>query len=279
MATVELDPASGRYRIRFRYGGRPYKRTLKTADKREAHRICCCVEETLSLIHRGSITVPDDAEPGAFILSDGKRMKKVAAPAVRNTGDLFEAYKNSVPEGAKEANTLEGERRHMRHLGRHIKLSSIAQSITAADLQRYILLRSHDFWHGTSIRPDTIRKELTTFRLIWNWAVHHGHLKGKAPLQGLKYPLRPERPPFMMLAEIRRRIARGGLNKLQIAELWECLFLSTHEVQSLIDFVAQQELPSVVYPMLLLVAHLGEEVSCCARKSTTSISMRSFENS
>ena len=36
MAFLELDSASGYYRIRFCYGGRPFKRSLKTRDRIEA---------------------------------------------------------------------------------------------------------------------------------------------------------------------------------------------------------------------------------------------------
>ncbi len=36
VASLEHDPASGCYRVRFRYGGKPYKRSLKTIGKRVA---------------------------------------------------------------------------------------------------------------------------------------------------------------------------------------------------------------------------------------------------
>jgi hypothetical protein len=34
MASLELDPASGRYRVRFRFEGREYKRSLRTKQQR-----------------------------------------------------------------------------------------------------------------------------------------------------------------------------------------------------------------------------------------------------
>jgi len=33
MASLELDPLSGNYRIRFRYHGQPYKRSLHTKKR------------------------------------------------------------------------------------------------------------------------------------------------------------------------------------------------------------------------------------------------------
>ena len=176
MAYLEVDPDSGNYRVRFRYAGRSYKRSLKTKQHREAQAIRGRIAETLWLIERGRLEVPVDADPATFILSDGKLNGKPKVRKVQTLNDLFDAYQEMLPEGAKEVTTLVAERRHMRHLSRHLKASKVAQSITVTDLQGYVEKRSHDCWLKKPIRPDTIKKELTTFRLIWNWAVDHGHL-------------------------------------------------------------------------------------------------------
>ena len=65
MASIEFDEVSGRYRIRFRYGGKPYKRSLKTTEKREAETVVGRVEETIRLLERGRIDIPSGADPGA----------------------------------------------------------------------------------------------------------------------------------------------------------------------------------------------------------------------
>jgi hypothetical protein len=63
MASVEFDEASSRYRIRFRYGGKPFKRSLKTSEEREARSILGRVEETIRLMKRGRLDLPPDADP------------------------------------------------------------------------------------------------------------------------------------------------------------------------------------------------------------------------
>ena len=69
MASLELDPVSGRHRIRFRFAGRAYKRSLKTQDRREARAVVGRVDEMIRLLERGRLELPTGAEPGAFILS------------------------------------------------------------------------------------------------------------------------------------------------------------------------------------------------------------------
>jgi len=62
------------------------------------------------------------------------------------------------------------------------------QSVTTSDMQAYIDKRLRDSNRKKPIRPETVRKEVATFRLIWNWAVKHGHVVGPASTNDLKYP-------------------------------------------------------------------------------------------
>ncbi len=83
MASIHLDRRSGNYFIRFRYGGMSFKRSLKISDRREANAIRGRVAETILLVERGRLEIPPDADPGIFLLSDGKRNGKPEKPKVR----------------------------------------------------------------------------------------------------------------------------------------------------------------------------------------------------
>jgi hypothetical protein len=76
LATLIRDPKSGIYRIAFRHQGKQFTRSLRTDDERMAEATRGRVEETLALIATGRILMPQDAEPGTFILSDGKLTAK-----------------------------------------------------------------------------------------------------------------------------------------------------------------------------------------------------------
>ena len=104
MASIEQDRLSGRFRVRFRYGGRQFQRSLKTKDRREAASVLGRVEETLRLIERGNIDVPPNVDTGLFILSDGKRNGKPKARTVLTLGGLLDRCFLELPEGSKEPN-------------------------------------------------------------------------------------------------------------------------------------------------------------------------------
>ena len=138
MAAVTLDPASGRYRIRFYYGGVQYHRSIKTKDENKARRILLRVEETIQFLEQGRIVMPPDADPFTFILSDGKLTEKESVKAVRTLADLFTAYEEQFTEGAKEANTRRTEKIHAAHLQRLIGVTATLGSIKTGTLQEYV---------------------------------------------------------------------------------------------------------------------------------------------
>jgi integrase len=257
MASIWKDPHSGRYHVRFRYAGVPYKRALGTAVEGEARAALVRINDTVKDIKRGRLQVPDGADPGLFIVSDGKIEKKPEAPALRTLADLFRIYEESLPNGAKEDSTLIGERIHMKHLKRHLGGQRQVRGLQSSDLQIYVNRRSRDKWNGRPIRGDTIAKEITTFRLVWNWAVKQGHLTGKAPVEGLEYPKRDEREPFLTWGEIEKRIARGGLSGEEEEVLWECLYLTREQIDEVLKHVKETARHPFIYPMFVFAAHTG----------------------
>ena len=120
MASLERDATSGHFRIRFRYGGVAYKRSLKTTQLNNAETVLLRVKETIYLLEKGRIEIPSNADPGTFILSDGKRLSKLETPKIRTLSSLFGAYRQSLPAGAKEESTLASEYRHLAHLEKHL---------------------------------------------------------------------------------------------------------------------------------------------------------------
>lgn len=106
MASLELDPASGRYRMCFRYAGRTSKRSLRTKHRRIATAALGQVEETLRLLQLGMSKLPTDVDPGAFIVSGGRcRHAQRPRSPVETLSDLFRVYQEQLPAGAKEAKT------------------------------------------------------------------------------------------------------------------------------------------------------------------------------
>ena len=274
MASLERDTNSGQFRIRFRYAGRPYKRTLKTRSDSEANAILGRIEETLSLITRGRLVVPGDVDPGAFILSDGQINGKPERPTIGTVAELFDTYLEQIPPGAKEPDTFVGEKRHMKYLKKHLGHRRAPQSLTAADMQGYVNDRLSDKWRGKPIQAETIKKELATFRLIWNWAVDRRYLDGRAPVRGVKLPKRPNKPPFMTWSEIQANISRSTFSETEEQAMWECLFLTVDEIQQLIKDVKIAARHPFVYPMFVFAAHTGARRSEIVRSEVGDVDLR-----
>ena len=276
MAWLEFDDAAERYRIRFRFDGRQYKRSLKTADGREARAMLGRIEETILLIERGRITLPENADPATFILSDGKRTGEKPERDALTLKTLFTTYTDELPKGVKEESTLQGEGIHIKHLLKHLRSSATVQNLTVSEVQGYVKSRAKDKWRGKPIRSETIKKELTTLRLIWNWAVEQGYLTGPSPVRGIKYPKLNEKQIFRTTQEIQQIVSRGGISEDEERELWDGLYLTRVETGELLAHVEAQCCQSFVYPMFLFAAHTGARRSEILRSRIDDIDFMSM---
>jgi hypothetical protein len=275
MASLHRNRRSPHFSIRFRYQGRNVNRSLGTGDRRKANGLCARIEETLQLLARGRITIPTGTYPIEFICTDGKATAPSPQSKPLGLMKFYAAYQAKLPVGRKEASTLDGEQIHLKHIKRHLGPNRTVQSITKSDLQTYVSKRLKDKYRGKPIQPDTIRKELVTFRMLWNWGIQEGLLIGASPTKHVVLPLTDEKPPFMTRQEIETVIARGGLTVTQEARLWDSIYLETVEINDILEHVRQHARYPFIYPMLVFVAHTSARRSGMIRSLIEDIDFRS----
>lgn len=275
----------GFFRIIFRYGNKQYRRSLKVRDERRAEAIRGRVEETLSLIQTGRLSVPDGADPGTFILSDGRVQNKLAAdptpvPSPATIGMLLAVYQEELPAGAKESNSLRTERIHLRHVERLLGAETSLASVDLAAAQRYAKASGKET-HGKKVkrptRPYTVRKELKSFRHVWAWC-HGRSLVPVEPgweLTEVTLPRDTEPEPFRTMAEIRERIGRGGLSPAHEKTLWDCLYLTGPELMRLLEHVRGLPLEGFVHPMFAFAVYTGARRSELLRSQVHDFDFRS----
>lgn len=256
MAFLRRDK-SGNYLVSFRWAGKAYNRSLDTQDHDLAQAGLARVDETLTLLRRGRLTIPERADPGILIKSGGVLVGKpthVEPPRSLTIAELADLFVEHVK---KDPGTMRTIRIHLGHVRRLLGDGAPFEAIGLADIQRYCDRRAKDEWHGKPIRPYTIRKELRTFRQVCEWGSGRGYLKVGPSWQSKDLTLGKDqgREPFPTMAEVERRIKRGGL--AEIARLWECLDLTGDEVKDCLRYVEAHATAPFVYPMLAFVALTG----------------------
>jgi hypothetical protein len=219
MAWLEEHPTSGHFKICFRWGGRKLKKTVKITGRSKAEAALARFEENLGLLERGRLELPEGADVGTFLLSDGKLTgKPVAAPSKPLTlAELRDAYVEVHSNGALEANSLYTIGIHLRHLARTLGEAFPVGTLEGVHLQRHIDRRATKRYRGRPLSAATLRKEIASFRACWTWALQAGKLKGAYPSRGLRFPKTDDKPPFQTRADIERQIARGGLTEVHPA--------------------------------------------------------------
>lgn len=273
MASLERDPASGNYHVRLRYGGRAFRRSLRTNSPKLARAQAGRIAETLHLLQHGRLVIPAGADVAQFILSDGVRHSPAEVRLV-TLGELVSAFQGARVPGAKEANTVETEDLHLRHLLRLLKPQSFVQSLTPIQLQQYVTARLKERRNGgRSVSVETVRKEVATLRVVWNWALRQRIVQGAAPVAGLIYPKRDQKPPFMSWQEIERTVARNGLRPDAVKQLWETLYLNRQEVQEVLDYIDRHAKHRFICPLVYFVAHTGVRLSEAVRSQAADIDL------
>jgi integrase len=257
--------ASGLYLLSLWFQRKLIQRSLETHDQSEAERLKTQVEQRLRLLREGTLSLPEGATPDHLwqVLRHGRVMvplptlvEKVALET------LAERYIAAFPAGSKEQNTLATESIHLNHFKRVLGSDTPVQSIVAGDLRSYINQRHGEKGRrGGTVKPDTIRKELETFRLAWHFALSEGYVVGDCPLKDVDLPKRRRKPPFQTWEQIEAKIARGGISEEQISEFWDCLFLRESEIAEFLRHVKKvaDTLPRfrVIYPALCFCAYTG----------------------
>jgi len=103
--------------------------------------------------------------------------------------------------------------------------------------------------NGKLLSAITIRKELSTFRTVWTWAISMKYVSRPFPNQNLRFPKTTDKPPFQTRTEIERRVALGGLTDAELHDLWDGLFLRIAEIDEVLDHLKQHSEYDFLYPM------------------------------
>lgn len=253
MASLELR--GKKYAVVFRYGGLKLSRSLKTSSELEARTRLSRLEENLRLVEAGRLIIPDDADIATFLLSDGRINQK---PQLRqlSLSELFEKFFHDLPENTLEQNTLGTMKIHQRHLVRKLGEKFDVTRLSLADLQGYVRERSlEDGQRGRKIGAATIKKEIATLRVVWNWAIDHKLIKGTFPNKGLRMPKTVEHPPFQTWEEIEPLVV--GLEDVEAQAYWDCLYLRVEQTEEILNHVQEHALHPFIYPMFVMAAHTG----------------------
>ncbi|TWT84779.1 hypothetical protein CA13_62590 [Planctomycetes bacterium CA13] len=272
MAWLQTDP-SGNFHLSFRFGGKKFKRSLKTKVQSQADGRLHRLIENMRLVESGRLEIPQNSDVATFLLSNERLDGKPKVVRSVNLSELFKTFYDQLPADALEDTTLKGMKIHQRHLERHLGRRYRIQHLVREDLQKYVTKRSKE--PGNRVRtvsPTTIRKELATLRSIRNWALGEKLVMTPFPNKGLRYPKSSEKPRFQTWDEIIAQLERGGMSDAEVEDLWDCLFPQSHEIDELLEFVRTSASHPFISQCCSLRLTLGQDAAnCLSRNYATSM--------
>jgi integrase len=246
---ASLQFRNGVYRLLFRFNGKQHTLPIGEVPLAEARQWKFRAENLLMRVEQRLLELPASVTIVDFIRFDGRPPIDPALAVRKDTtfNQLTEEYLKTVGNGAIELNTLANAKIHIKHLEKTLGKHFLLAGLTLGKLQGHITRRA------PKVTAITIKKELDTFRTIWNWGLRMQWVDRPFPGSGLIYPKTDEKLPFMTWDEIERRVKPGGDPTI----LWECLYLNTLQIDKLLLYVREKAAPSWVFPMVVMAAHTG----------------------
>jgi integrase len=256
MASLLRDKISKSYKVKFWYGGKQFKWSLRHSNKTLANETLATVERTLRDLEEGRLVMPEGADVIEFVKTDGGRTQKAAAPEKPLTiGELFKQYPLKLTPGAKKGNSLGTNKTHGKNLVRVLGADCTLLALTKPGaLQGYVAERAK------KVEGETIKKEISTLGTVWRWARNNGLTKTDFPADlksRLDLPKGHDKAEFQTWKQIEEKIQRGGMTEEEQQGMWDCLYLDKRQVEEVLEFVRKHAANSWLYPAILFVAHTG----------------------
>ena len=262
MSSLQKDP-SGNFHICFRFGGRRFKRSLKTKSGKKASASLAKLDERIWMIENDHLEIPSDAGIADFLIHGNDSQRKIAvasAPKQRRLSltQLMDEYFVTARNGSLESSTIDTLEVHRRHLERVLGKSMDVRQLSIRHLQTYINKRAKAKGkYGRSLCGSTIKKELVTLRTVINWANELELVDFKFTLRKLRFPKSFELLPFQTRDQIETRLEKGKYSATEASELWEALFLLKTEIQEVLALIKKNAKSTFLHPMISVAAYSG----------------------
>jgi integrase len=250
-----IRQVGGNWHASFDYAGKSYTHSLRTKDEGEAEVRLGPIRDTLYRLGTGTLSMPAECDPKAFIVSGGLAPEKPRPTPRVTVGDIVGMFLESR-QGIEE-NTRATVATHLGHFSRILKADTPLGSISLPEIDAYAAARLKEKRHGKPTRPRTIQAELRTVKQAMKWAADRGHIKTSPTwtLKSVSLPKDSGRERFRTYAEIELILRRGKAKAP--ARLWETLYLTGAEVEEVLDYVQEKATVPWIYPMVAFVALTG----------------------
>lgn len=271
MASLELR--NGSYRVVFRFGGQKFGRSLKTKDKQQADLAMARLEDNLRRLKLGTMSIEPGADIPTVLLSSGAYAKPPKIKRVPQLGEILDLYLESIPDDSLELGTFKMLAIHIRHLKRHLGVRTRSSALDHECLQTYINKRALEKGkRGRNVGAVTIKKELTTLRAAWAWAIDADLVASILPSgKRLRFPKHDEKPAFKTWDEIVRVLVRTRISEEAARDYWDCVFLNQSELAQLLADLEKQPTLAFVRPMIATAAYTGARRSELVRSCISDV--------
>lgn len=267
--------ASGLFLITFSFAGWRHCRSLETDNEKAANNLKAKIEDTIRYVRQGVVRYPDELlltadQSWKWLLSGGKITEAHKVSRAIGLAAFTEDFLASFPEGGSAS--IGTMRCHLKSFQRILGAKKPIQEIKTSDLRRWMTERlQQKGLRAKTISSATIKKEVATFRQMWEFAKNEKLVAGENPSEGLRMPRSEQAAPFKTWEQCEKLVKKTDEPHEQ-AEIWDCLFLREQEIIDLLQYVKMTATEDYAYPFFAFVAMTGCRRSEAMRSELEDIS-------
>ena len=137
---------SGWYRVVFNYGGKKYRKGLKTTNAAVADAVVGGIKRTILMLEQGFLQIPEGADVLTFIVSGGKTVQSFlmppapeeATPEPVTLEKLRDKYVATMSIGVIEKSSLDTIKLHLRNILQTLGANFRLEGMTLNHLQEHV---------------------------------------------------------------------------------------------------------------------------------------------
>jgi integrase len=242
------------YRLHFSYDGKQYRRFL-IKDKAQAYVLQNNINMRMLQFRTGLIAPPSGVSLPDFIFANAIHSPTREAsfvPHITCLSQLITEYESISRPPRKSAGTCRTEKFHLNHLKKflqHFKYGDPPlESINVGLFDYYKAFR-----YAQGIRTDTLKKEHSTFQVMFQMAVDHGYVKSNVVKDVKRDESQIPTHRFRTNAEVEELLRSGQYTPKEIQEIKRFRYLTEAEIKELIALAEGKWL----HPILIVFAYTG----------------------
>lgn len=249
-------PEKNGYRLHLCINGKQYKRKL-IRNLRVANVFQSRINSLVVEYKTGLLVIPSSQPPHKFIFD---KVLSITDSSINEKDifflpDLISKYIAYCSPPVKSVSTCKTEKIHLRRLQEFIDTQS---DVLLSEVNVGFFNDYKKFRYEKSIKTDTVKKELTTFQTMFQFALDNGYVTKNIVKSVKRDKSQVPSDRFRTIGEVQELVGRGIYQEQELLAIKRYVYLDTNEIRELLELTKNHWMHSIIVTFVFTGIRRGE---------------------